>query len=434
MTSMPRVHGIVLAGGAGTRLHPLTLGRCKPAMPFAGNHCVVDFVLGNLWNSGVRCVDLLVQHEPRALVEHVRRTWGRPSAGDAGAFVRIAPPRAGSGYLGTADAVRRNLGRIDAGRDIVAVFGADHVYRMDVRHMVAFHVAHRADVTIAALPVPLAQAGGFGIVQTTAAGRIVAFDEKPRVPTPMPGRPDVALASMGNYLFDAAVLRRALAEAAARGETDFGQHVLPRLLARQRVMAYDFGTNVVPGASAASAPAYWRDVGTIDAYFDAHLDTLGPAPTFAIDNAAWPMRPRHVPAGPPPRLAGAAMLSTSCIADGAVVGQALVERSVIGRGARVHDGATLARCVVLDGAVVGAGARLDGVIVDRDNVIPPNEVIGIDPYHDRSRFPVSAGGVVVVPRGTFRAGPGPVVAPAFAVPTVAAAARADRSRAALLHG
>jgi glucose-1-phosphate adenylyltransferase len=411
MSSSPTVQAFVMAGGAGTRLHPLTQGLCKPALPFAGNYCVVDFVLGNLWNSGVPRADVLVQHEPDALIERLRQAWAWPG-GRAGRsargpeFARVVRATAAQPFKGTADAVFQALQRLDPKVDLVLVFGADHVYRMDVRQMIDFHRAQHADVTVAALPVPLAHAGGFGIVDADAHGRVQGFQEKPRALRAMPGRPGMALASMGNYVFDAGVLRRELALAAARGETDFGQHVLPRLLHHHRVMAYDFATNAVPGLSAHEDRAYWRDVGTIDAYFQAHLDTLGEAPAFELDNPHWPVLAQP-PAGRPPVVLRSA-LAASSIGAGAVVEGAAIERSVVGRGARVRDGAQLACCVLLDRVTVGAGAQLRNVIVDRDNVIPPGEVIGHDLARDRERFPVSAGGIVVVPRGSFGAAAGTV--------------------------
>lgn len=400
--SQPGAHVFVLAGGAGTRLYPLTAGRCKPALPFAGNYCVVDMVLGNLWNSQLPQVDLLVQHEPAALVEHVRDHWADEQLRRGGRFVSVVDPLPGSSWRGTSDAVYRNLSRIAAQAELVLVFGADHIYPMDVRQMIDFHIARRADVTIATLPVPVAQAGLFGIVEPDEHGRVRSFHEKPGQPAALPRRPGYALASMGNYVFDAGVLRRELATAQARGETDFGQHLLPRLLRDHRVMAYDFTDHRVPGVAAHEDPAYWRDVGTIDAYFAAHLDVLGSHPAFELDNPRWPL-PSALTAAAQPPLVQRSELHACCVGAGARVESAHLESSVVGRHARVRSGARLSRSILLDRAVVGAGARLRGVIVDRDNVIPPGEVIGHDPARDRARFPVSPGGVVVVPRGYFAA-------------------------------
>jgi glucose-1-phosphate adenylyltransferase len=413
------IHAFVMAGGLGARLRPLTADQCKPALPFGADHRVVDFVLANLRNSGVDRVDLLVQYEPASLVQHVRRAWCQNSAAGRRCRVGIAPPRPGTpGYRGTADAVQQNLFRLDArDDDPVLVFGADHVYRMDVRAMLAFHRDTGADATVATLPVPLAAASSFGIVAVDAQARATAFDEKPRQPRPMPGRPGQALASMGNYCFRAGLLRQALAHCIAEGQFDFGQHVLPLLLTTHRVMAYDFHAHPVPGLADDEEAGYWRDVGTLDAYFEAHLDTLGPSPRFRLDNPLWPLQPvqpvqRGQAASTPPAPAGADRAAGSRLAHvrlgrGAVVDRAQLQQAVVGRAARVGAGAVLDRVLLLDGAVVGEGARLRNVIVDRDNHIPPGECIGFDAERDGARFPRSQGGIVVVPRGYFAASPLP---------------------------
>jgi len=401
------VHAFVMAGGVGARLRPLTADQCKPALPFGADHRVVDFVLANLHNSGIGQADLLVQYEPGSLIQHVRRTWWQHGPAQRRFRVEIAPPRPGSGacgYRGTADAVHQNLFRLDAREDEpVLVFGADHVYRMDVRPMIAFHRDTRADVTVATLPVPLDAASSFGIVEVDEQARAIAFHEKPRHPRPMPGRQGQALASMGNYCFRAGVLRQALAQCIAAGEFDFGQHVLPRLLATHRVMAYDFHAHRAPGLADDEEVGYWRDVGTLDAYFEAHLDTLGPSPRFRLDNPLWPLMPAQG-AQPPARAAGS-RLSHARLGSGCVVDRALLQQAVAGRASHVGPGAVLERTLLLDGVVVGEGARLRNAIVDRDNVIPPGECIGFDAERDAARFPRSAGGIVVVPRGHFAAVP-----------------------------
>jgi glucose-1-phosphate adenylyltransferase len=405
--ALPAVHAFVMAGGLGTRLRPLTADQCKPALPFGADHRVIDFVLANLRNSGVGHVDLLVQYQPGSLVEHVRRSWWCPGSSQQRFGVDLAPPRPGSGpagYRGTADAVQQNLFRLQVqDEDPVLVFGADHVYRMDVRPMIAWHRDTRADATVATLPVPLSAASSFGIVEVDARGRAVAFHEKPRHPRPMPGRPGQALASMGNYCFRAGVLREALAHCIAEGQFDFGQHVLPLLLSTHRVMAYDFHAHRVPGLADHEEAGYWRDVGTLDAYFEAHLDTLGPAPRFRLDNPLWPLLPGQGARAPACSVHG--RLSQARLGSGAVVERALLQQAVVGRAARVGPGALLERTLLLDGAVVGEGARLRNVIVDRDNVIPPGECIGFDAERDAARFPRSEGGIVVVPRGHFAAAP-----------------------------
>lgn len=399
MSKANRLYAIVMAGGNGKRLHPLTASRSKPALRFGTDHRVIDFVLANLRNSGVRHASLLVQHEAQGLVEHVTHHW--PGAGDMA--ITAAASRPSSPYRGTADAVYQNLHLIEQqGADLVAVFGADHIYRMDVRQMVAFHLDNDADVSISALPVGLEQARDFGVLEVDRAGRISAFHEKPREPRPAPDRPGHALASMGNYIFKASVLRQALCEAHAAGETDFGHHVLPRLSQCGKVFAYDFATNVVPGIAAHEEAAYWRDVGTIDAYFEAHMDTLGSSPRFQPDNPAWPMgmgRP-----SPRPALVVGGQSRASRFGRGARIGNACLDHAVVGCHARVESDATLERCILFDGTSVGRAAKLRNVIVDEGNAVPAGEVIGYDPVQDRRRFPVSDAGVVVVPRDHYAAG------------------------------
>jgi glucose-1-phosphate adenylyltransferase len=415
------IHAFVMAGGLGARLRPLTVDQCKPALPFGADHRVVDFVLANLRHSGVDQAHLLVQYEPGSLIQHVREAWCPPAATGRGMRIDVAPPQPGTpGYRGTADAVQQNLFRLDArDDDPVLVFGADHVYRMDVQAMLAFHRDTGADATIATLPVPLAAASSFGIVAVDAHARATAFHEKPRQPRPMPDRPGQALASMGNYCFRAGLLRQALAHCIADGQFDFGQHVLPLLLTTHRVMAFDFHAHPVPGLAKNEEAGYWRDVGTLDAYFEAHLDTLGPAPRFRLDNPLWPLQP--VQAGLEPASAGRAtgsQLTDVRLGRGAVVDRAQLQQAVVGRAARVGASAVLDRVLLLDGAVVGEGARLRNVIVDRDNLIPPGECIGFDAERDAARFPRSKGGIVVVPRGHFAASPAqarrPLAAPARA--------------------
>jgi glucose-1-phosphate adenylyltransferase len=284
MAPSPRIVGFVMAGGEGRRLRPLTDNVPKPALPFT-EHCrIIDFALSNLHHSGVHPVFVLLQYKPSVLVEHLERHWH-----DAG-FEPVLPDVT---FEGTADAVGQNLHRIDGlHADLVAVFAADHVYRMDVRQMAAFHLARDADVTVAALRVPIAQASAFGVLCADRDGRVGGFREKPARPIAVPDDPTSAYASMGNYLFRPSVLRRALQDAVCRGEHDFGRDVLPRLVRQEaRVYAYDFRRNRVPGLRPSEEVGYWRDVGTLPAYQAAEGDALGPQPRFAIDNPAWPTAP-----------------------------------------------------------------------------------------------------------------------------------------------
>jgi glucose-1-phosphate adenylyltransferase len=380
MTQAPSVLAFVLAGGAGTRLQPLTATRCKPAVSFHGKVRLVDFVLSNLVNSGIASIAVLVQHQAHTLSEHVRQAWHRGGPRRPHAVALLPPPMHGgrADYRGTADAVYQNADLIRRMRpDIVAVFGADHVYRMDVRQMIAFHREQRAGATVAAIPVPLADAGRFGILEIDADRRIRGFSEKPAAAQPMPGSSTHAAASMGNYLFDPEVLLQHLERMHQRGETDFGRHLLPAMLAQERVMAYDFATNQVPGLQPWEERGYWRDVGTVDAYYRAHLDTRGARPKFRMANRHWPI---HTDPGAP---AADAIRSE-------------------------HRG-----CIVSEGSRIDPAARVRRAIVEEDNDIPAGESIGFDPAQDRRRFPVTDGGVVIVPGGYFppRTDPTAIVAP-----------------------
>ncbi len=284
---------IVLAGGEGTRLRPLTLSHAKPALPFGGNFRIVDFVLSNLVNSGIETIYLLAQYKPESLIKHVNANWNL-DADDRERFVRVVLPHQQHGgcFHGTADAVCQNLDLIRRhAPDMVAVFAADHVYKMDVRQMAQFHSDCGADVTIAATQVPIKKASAFGVIAAGDNGEIWDFQEKPEVPIAMPSCSERAYASMGNYLFNTDVLVEALEHAMRHGETDFGGHILPRLIRSHHVHAYDFSSNRVPGVQEHEELGYWRDVGTLEAYLSAHDDVAGNAPRFNLYNPHWPMQP-----------------------------------------------------------------------------------------------------------------------------------------------
>jgi len=396
-----KVIAFVLAGGQGSRLHPLTAERCKPAVPFGARYRIVDFVLSNLINSGIRAIYLLVQYKAQSLIEHVRKAWEiSPLLPDQ--FVTVVPPQMYPGaemFRGTADAVYQSLRLIKSFRpDLVVVFGADHIYRMDVEQMVLFHRQQQADVTISALPVPVGLASGFGVIAADSDGRVQAFQEKPAQPSEMPGRPGFAYASMGNYVFNAKVLVQALLEAHEAGETDFGQHVLPRLLRTHRLYAYNFMTNDIPGLKPHEERGYWRDVGTIDAYFDCHRDVLGEEPRFDAFNPQWPIYSSNYQ-GPVARILGGDIDNALLGAASMVCRGARVHNSIIRREAVVETGAELEDCIVMDYARIGAGSKLRGVIVDRHNAIEPGTCIGYDHNEDARRYVVTPGGRVVIPRG-----------------------------------
>jgi glucose-1-phosphate adenylyltransferase len=301
MEGTPRILAFVLAGGEGKRLRPLTVERPKPALPFVDGVHIIDFVLSNLLNSGVRSVYVLAQYKPQSLTEHLETSWDEGFR-RRGGFLRtvVAPSEGDLAFKGTADAVRKNLKLVEAhAPDLVAVFAADHVYRMDLRQMADFHCRRKAEVSIAATPVPLAAASSFGVIVADQRGRILSFEEKPEHPTPVPGDPTHAYASMGNYLFEPGALLELLGECDRTGGTDFGYHVMPRLPHRTRAYAYDFSGNRIPGLRPWEEHAYWRDVGTPECYRAAQRDVAGARPRLELANACWPVHgasmPRRLP-------------------------------------------------------------------------------------------------------------------------------------------
>ncbi|GAB4365937.1 MAG: glucose-1-phosphate adenylyltransferase [Methylohalobius crimeensis] len=396
-----KIVAFVMAGGAGKRLRPLTNERCKPAVPFGGRYRMVDFVLSNLVNSGIHSIYLLVQYKPQGLIEHVRKAWTiSPLLPDQ--FVTVVPPQLEDGniwFKGTADAVYQSINLMRIHRpDLVAVFGADHIYRMDVRQMVRFHRQCQADVTVAACPVPIEETASFGILEVDDEARVRGFEEKPDRGKPMPSDATSACASMGNYLFNAEVLIEALEEAHQRGETDFGHHVLPRLLRTHRLYAYDFSDNYTPGIRAYEEVGYWRDVGTLDAYFEAHEDLLGREPRFQPFNPQWPIFSSHYQ-GPVAQVFNTT-IDNSQIGAAALVDNATIRNSIVRREAVIEPDVVLEDCIIMDYVRICRGARLRRVIVDRHNTIQAGTEIGYDHAADKKLYEVTPGGVVVVPKGS----------------------------------
>jgi len=393
-----RILAMVLAGGEGTRLAPLTAERSKPAVPFGGRYRIVDFVLSNLVNSEIYSIYILVQYRSQSLIEHIRSAWVLAPI-ISNHFVTVVPPQMAEGsesFAGTADAIFQNLSLIrHENPTLVAVFGADHIYRMDVSQMIAFHRSRNADVTVAALPVPLADASAFGVIGVDEEGRVLAFQEKPDAPKALPSDPARAYASMGNYIFNVDVLIAALEEARERREHDFGRHLLPRMVGTHRLYAYDFASNRVPGVQPYEEQGYWRDVGALDAYFAATMDTLGLAPRFDLFNPRWPIRSTSFQ-GPPARI-GAARIESSDIAAGGVIRDATIRNSVIRREVTIEEDVVVEDCVIMDFCVIRRGARLRRAIVDRYNVIEAGARIGYDLDPDRRRYTVTESGIVVVP-------------------------------------
>jgi glucose-1-phosphate adenylyltransferase len=400
--------GIVLAGAEGKRLAPLTADRAKSAVPFGGLYRLVDFALSNLANAGLRHICVLTQYKSHSLDRHISTAWRLNSL--LGNYVTPVPAQQRRGphwQTGSADAIYQSLNLIDDERpDIVVVVGADHVYRMDPMQMIEAHTAWGAGVTVAAIPVPRTEATEFGVVRSAAAGhRIEAFLEKPADPPGRPGRPDEAFASMGGYVFDADVLVDALRKDAADGASQhsIGGDLIPMLVRENAAHVYDFLTNNVPGTGQGDH-GYWRDVGTIDAYFDAHMDLCAAQPVFSLYNDKWPIL-TEVPAQPPAKFVhedgdrvGRAV--DSLVSNGVIISGGLVRGSVLSPGARVDSWARVERSVVLHNSRVGRHAVVENAILDKNVVVAEGATVGVDKERDRARgFAVSGGGITVVGKG-----------------------------------
>ncbi|MEA2249944.1 MAG: glucose-phosphate adenylyltransferase [Solirubrobacteraceae bacterium] len=405
---MPDVFGIVLAGGEGKRLAPLTADRAKPAVPFGGHYRLIDFALSNLVNAGYRQIVVLTQYKSHSLDRHISTTWRlSPLLGNYVAPVPAQMRRGPRWFLGSADAIFQNLNLLhDERPKYVAVFGADHIYRMDPRQMVDQHIESGAAVTVAALRAPLAEADQVGVIDVAPDGRtIAAFREKPTDAVGLPDAPDQVFASMGNYVFTTEALIDSVTLDAddESSKHDMGGSIVPALVARGEAQVYDFSRNEVPGASQRER-GYWRDVGTLDAFYDAHMDLISVEPEFNLYNREWPILTWPDPL-PPAKFVfddedgrrGQALDSMVCA--GVVISGATVRRSVLSPGAHLHSYAEVEDSVLMQGVDVGREAVVRRAIVDKNVRIAPGARIGVDPEADRARFTVSAGGVVVIPKG-----------------------------------
>ena len=400
-----RVLGIVLAGGKGTRLYPLTKERAKPAVPFGGKYRIVDFVLSNFINSGMESIYVLTQFKSQSLLQHLSDGWQFGGLLKSQFIIPVPAQMRSEGetwYRGTADAIYQNINLIEqTDPHLVAIFGADHIYRMNIASMIEYHEERRADVTVAAIPVERRFAVEFGVIETARDGHVVAFHEKrPEAPT-IPSDPTRVYASMGNYIFSARTLLRELYADAAREDSnhDFGRDILPNLVHRADVFAYDFQTNQIPGEDP-DAPAYWRDVGTLDAYYEANMDLRAVSPSLNLYNREWPLRTASY-ADPPAKFTfdddnrrGHAI--DSIVSGGCILSGGTVRNSVIGRGVRVHSGALVEDAVILDNCDIGRDAKIRRAILDKNVRVPQGASIGYDLELDKRMHHVTESGIVVV--------------------------------------
>ncbi|MGO9451591.1 MAG: glucose-1-phosphate adenylyltransferase [Candidatus Binataceae bacterium] len=406
-----RTLALVMAGGHGTRLHPLTRDRAKPAVPFGGKYRIIDFVLSNLVNSGIYAIYILVQWRSQSLIQHLKDGW-QFGGMLPDHFVTPVPAQMRLGetwYQGTADAIFQNLNLMDDFQpDLVAVFGADHIYRMDVQQMISFHLDRKAAVTVATLPVSVDEANQFGVLEVDSGMRIVGFEEKPQQnPAQLPGAPGKCLASMGNYLFNPEVLREALIEDSTHGQSrhDFGHDLIPSLINRAPVYAYNFMTNQIRGDSEVNL-SYWRDVGTLEAYYEANMDLRDALPHLNLYNPYWPLRTAYYDQ-PPAKFVfdengrrGQALHSV--ISEGCILSGGSVRNSVLGRSVIVHSYSHIEDSVVMDYAEIGRHARIRRAIIDKNVYVADGEEIGYDLERDRQRFFVTDSGLVVIPKGPKR--------------------------------
>ncbi|PMH44966.1 glucose-1-phosphate adenylyltransferase [Vibrio sp. 10N.286.49.B3] len=401
---MAGVLGMILAGGEGSRLRPLTESRSKPAVPFGGSYRLIDFALNNFVNADLMRVFVLTQFKSQSLYLHMKRGWNLSSITDR--FIDSIPAQMRDGkrwYEGTADAIYQNVSFIkEANPEQVCIFGSDHIYKMDIRQMLDFHKASKAKLTVSALRMPLAEASEFGVIEVDENGKMIGFEEKPANPKPIPGHTDVALVSMGNYIFDSVSLCEELQLDADNQESshDFGKDIIPKMFPEGDVYVYDFSTNDIPGEKPTT---YWRDVGTIDAYWSAHMDLLGEDPDFSLYNRSWPLHTYYPPL-PPATFVDAdhrkVKVTNSLISGGSYIQGSIVYKSVLGYRSNIAAGSVISESVILGDVKIGAGCTINRAIIDKDVEIAPGTVIGEDLELDAQRFHVSSEGIVVIAKGT----------------------------------
>jgi len=400
-----RTLGIVLAGGKGTRLYPLTRERAKPAVPFGGKYRIIDFVLSNFINSGIYSIYVLTQFRSQSLLQHLSEGWQFGGLLKT-QFLIPVPAQMRSPdetwYQGTADAIYQNINLVEqSDPHVVAIFGADHIYRMNIASMIEFHVQRSAEVTVAAIPVDRKLAAELGVIEVAGDGHITGFHEKNPDAPAMPGDAERVYASMGNYVFSTRTLLRLLHDDAAdeTSSHDFGRDILPKLTGKAEIFAYDFQTSRIHGEPADAAP-YWRDVGTIDAYYEANMDLRSVTPALNLYNREWPLRTTAFP-DPPAKFTfdeenrrGQAI--DSIVSGGCLLSGGVVRNSVLGRNVRVHAAALVEDCVILDNCDIGRRAKIRRAILDKNVRVPDDSIIGYDLDQDRRNHHVTESGIVVI--------------------------------------
>ena len=401
------VMAMVLAGGQGTRLQPLTADRAKPAVPFGGTYRLIDFALSNLVNGGIRKIVVLTQYKSHSLDRHIAQMWRlSPMLGN---YVATVPAQMRTGprwFAGSADAVFQNLNLVyDEYPDCICVFGADHIYRMDPGQMINHHLQSGAGVTVAGIRVPLADAGSFGIIESDSAGHVRAFREKPSDPAPLPQDPGYAYGSMGIYVFSTQALIDAVTEDSQDHDSnhDLGGSIIPMMVRRGEASVYDFSSNEVPGV-AERERAYWRDVGDLDSYFEASMDLVAVDPVFNLYNRDWPIYAFQTWTTPPAKFVfddegrrGHAL--DSLVSPGVIVSGGVARRSILSPYVRINSGALVENSVLMNGTQIGRGAVVCNAILDKNVHVPPGARIGVDPDKDRRRFHLSPKGVVAIGKG-----------------------------------
>ncbi|KSU57216.1 glucose-1-phosphate adenylyltransferase [Gordonia sp. SGD-V-85] len=379
-------------------MYPLTMDRAKPAVPFGGAYRLIDFVLSNLVNAGYERICVLTQYKSHSLDRHISQTWW--TSGFHGEYITPVPAQQRLGprwYTGSADAIFQSMNLItDERPEYIVVFGADHVYRMDPSQMVAAHIESGADVTVAGIRVPRAEAVAFGCIDSDESGKITRFLEKPADPPGTPDDPDVTFASMGNYVFTTEALVDALRADAADSDSDhdMGGDIIPAFVRRNTAFVYDFKDNQVPGATERDT-GYWRDVGTLDAFYEAHMDLVSVHPIFNLYNGRWPIR-GETHNLPPAKFVQGGVAEDSVVGSGCIISAGTVRNSVLSSNVIVEDGAVVEGSVLMPGVRVGKGAVVRKAILDKNVVVGDGEQLGVDLEADRERFSVSAGGVVTV--------------------------------------